>query len=134
MKMTTDPRNEIKEILNMFGFDCVNMTEITRGKSYLFTRKCDGKPIGTLKKEKEYWEKEYTWTLDAWKFEVQGMEYKPVNGHLVGYDHCAWYAENEPVTTVKTAMAYFKGVAEMAGKIQNARNTAIDMFNHLIEK
>lgn len=127
MKLTTDPRKEIAEILKMYGFDCVYMRQITRGKFYEFVRTCDMQKIGTLEKQGDG-----TWKLDAWQFKIKGMEYKPVDGAYVGYDHCAWYAETEPVTTVKTAMAYFKGVAEKAAKVQEAKVKAVELFLNIV--
>lgn len=126
MKLTTDPRKEIKEILNIEGFECVNLREITRGKAYEFVRACDKQTIGKLEKRNN------EWYLRAWKFQIKGMEYKPVDGKYVGYDHCAWDAETEPVTTVKTAMAYFKGVAETAKKVQDAKVKAVELFCNLV--
>lgn len=126
MRLTTDPRKEIAEILKMYGFDCVCMRQITRGKFYEFVRTCDMQKIGTLEK------KNGEWVLDAWQFEIKGMEYKPVAGKFVGYDHCAWYAETEPVTTVKTAMAYFKGVAEKTVKVQEAKVKAVELFLNIV--
>lgn len=126
MRLTTDPRKEIAEILNMYGFDCVYMRQITRGKFYEFVRTCDMQKIGTLEKENG------EWFLKAWKFEVKGMEYKPVPGEYANDYGMAWYAETEPVTTVKTAMAYFKGVAEKAAKVQEAKVKAVELFLNIV--
>lgn len=127
MRLATDPRKEIAEILNMYGFDCVYMRQITRGKFYEFVRTCDKQRIGTLEKE------DGVWNLNAWRFEIKGMEYKPVPGeyYTKGYG-VAWYAETEPVTTVKTAMAYFKGVAEKAAKVQEAKVKAVELFLNIV--
>lgn len=126
MILTTDPRKEITEILNMYGFDCVAMRQITRGKVYEFVRTCDNQKIGTLEKENG------EWILKAWKFEINGMHYKPVPGKYANDCGMAWYAATEPVMTVKTAMAYFKGVAETAVKVNTARVMANDLFNTLV--
>lgn len=126
MKLTTDPRKEIKEILNAEGFECVNLREITRGKAYEFVRACDKQTIGKLEKENG------EWVLDAWQFEIKGMEYTPVPGKYAYGMGMAWYAATEPVTTVKTAMAYFKGVAETAKKVQDAKVKAVELFCNLV--
>lgn len=126
MKITTDPRKEITEILNMYGFDCIAMRQITRGKVYEFVRTCDNQKIGTLEKENG------VWILDAWQFKINGMYYKPVPGEYANGCGFAWYAATEPVTTVKTAMAYFKGVAETAVKVNTAREKANELFKTLV--
>lgn len=126
MRLTTDPRKEIAEILNLEGFDCVYMRQITRGKFYEFVRTCDMQKIGTLEKENG------EWVLDAWQFEIKGMEYTPVPGKYAYGMGMAWYAATEPVTTVKTAMAYFKGVAEKAAKVQEAKVKAVELFLNIV--
>lgn len=126
MKLTTDPRKEIAEILNLYGFDCVIMRQITRGKFYEFVRACDKQRIGTLEKE------DGVWNLEAWKFKINGMYYKPVPGEYANGYGFRWYAATEPVTTVKTAMAYFKGVAEKAAKVQEAKVKAVELFLNIV--
>lgn len=126
MRLTTDPRKEIAEILNLEGLDCVYMRQITRGRFYEFVRTCDKQRIGTLEKENG------EWVLNAWQFEIKGMEYKPVPGKYAYGMGMAWYAATEPVTTVKTAMAYFKGVAEKAAKVQEAKVKAVELFLNIV--
>lgn len=126
MRLTADPRKEIAEILKPEGFDCVYMRQITRGKFYEFVRTCDMQKIGTLEKENG------EWFLNAWQFEIKGMEYKPVPGKYANGYGFVWYAETEPVTTVKTAMAYFKGVAEKAAKVQEAKVKAVELFLNIV--
>ena len=133
MKTKTDPRTEIKNLLeNTTCGQHIELLEVTKGRHYYVKRKTDCGKIGEIYKEGTG--ADATWNLIAWKFELKGMEYVPMTNHdYMGYP-MAWFPETYKTLTVEDTVFAWRTEARKAAKIAAARVTATELFNNLVKE